>query len=85
MPSLYLKVCGGLAPGRSSTKWISRPLLRNAITCRRSTTVWARNSISSKMVGSGQKLTVVPVRPWGAGPVTSSLPVGFPPSSNSIT
>ena len=25
--------------------------------------VWARNSISSKMAASGQKVTVVPVRP----------------------
>src|SRR5664280_128415 len=85
MPSLYLKVCGGLASGRSSTKWISRPLLRNAITCSRSTTVWARNSISSKMAASGQNEMVVPVRPRGAGPVTASLPVGLPPFSNSMT
>src|SRR5664280_1293470 len=85
MPSLYLKVWGGLASGRSSTKWISRPLLRNAITCNRSTTVCARNSISSKMEASGQKEMVVPVRPRGAGPVASSLPVGLPPFSNSRT
>ena len=38
------------------------------MTWRRSTTVWARNSISSKIVGSGQNDTVVPVRPRGAGP-----------------
>jgi hypothetical protein len=85
MPSLYLKVWGGLASGRSSTKWISRPLLRNAITCNRSTTVCARNSISSKIEASGQKEMVVPVRPRGAGPVASSLPVGLPPFSNSMT
>ena len=30
--------------------------------CRRSRMVWARNSVSSKMVPSGQKVTVVPVR-----------------------
>ena len=47
-------------------------------------TVWARNSTSSKMAGSGQKVTVVPVRPRGAGPVTLSGPVGTPPSVNSI-
>ena len=51
--------------------------MRKAITCRRSVTVWARNSISSKMAGSGQNVIVVPVRPRGAFPVTSSLPTGF--------
>ncbi len=85
MPSLYLKTWDALPSGRSSTKRISRPLLRKAITCRRSITVWARNSTSSKMVASGQKVTVVPVRPRGALPVTSSLPTGLPPSLNSRT
>ena len=55
------------------------------MTCSRSTTVWARNSTSSKMLGSGQNVTVVPVRPRGALPVTVSLPWGFPPSANSMT
>ncbi len=41
------------ASGRSSTKRISRPLLRNAMICSRSRTVWARNSISSKIDGVG--------------------------------
>ena len=43
--------------------------------------VVARNSVPSelKMVGSGQKVTVVPVRPRGALPTTSSLPWGLPP------
>ena len=50
--------------------------------CSRSVTVWARNSTSSKIVGSGLKVTVVPVRPRGAGPVTLSLPWGLPPSLN---
>ena len=54
------------------------------MTWRRSITVWARNSTSSKIVGSGQNDTVVPVRPRGALPVTSSLPVGLPPSANSM-
>ncbi|GIU90075.1 MAG: hypothetical protein KatS3mg010_1174 [Acidimicrobiia bacterium] len=40
-----------------------RPLFRNAITCSRSVTVDARNSISSNTSGSGQNVTVVPVRP----------------------
>src|ERR1700692_2448258 len=44
MPSLYLKVWDILPSGRSSTKRISRPLLRHAITCSRSITVLARNS-----------------------------------------
>ena len=50
--------------------------LRNAIICRRSSTVCARKSVSSKTVASGQNVTVVPVRPRGALPVTSSLPCG---------
>ena len=43
--------------------------------CRRSSRVWARNSVPSeaKIVGSGQKVTVVPVRPRGARPTTLSL------------
>ena len=48
-------------------------------------TVWARNSISSKMDASGQNVIVVPVLPRGALPVTSSLPTGLPPSLNSRT
>ncbi len=55
------------------------------MTWSRSMTVCARNSTSSKMVGSGQNDTVVPVRPRGAVPVTVSLPVGLPPSTNSIS
>ncbi len=85
MPSLYLNVVGGLASGRSSVNVISSPRLRKAITCRRSTTVCARNSVSSKIAASGQNVTVVPVRPRGALPVTSSFPLGFPPSPNSNT
>ena len=85
MPSLYLKFWDTLPSGRSSTKRISRPLLRNAITCRRSITVWARNSTSSKMEASGQNVMVEPVLPRGAFPVTSSLPTGLPPSLNSRT
>ena len=46
--------------------------------------VWARNSMSSKMTGSGQNVTVVPVRPRGALPVTSSRPWGLPPFANSM-
>ena len=40
----------------------------------RSSTVAARNFVSSKTVASGQNDTVVPVRPRGALPTTSSLP-----------
>ena len=63
---------------RSSTKTISRPLLRNAIVCRRSSTVRATNSVPSatKIVGSGQNVTVVPVRRDRApasAPTTSQL------------
>ena len=46
--------------------------------------VCAEKSISSNTRPSGQKATVVPVRPLGAGPVTSSLVLAFPPSWNSI-
>ena len=49
-------------PARSSRKRISRPLLRNAISRSRSSSVCARNSVSSKTVGSGQNVTIVPVR-----------------------
>ena len=49
--------------------------------CRRSSRVWARNSVPSeaKMVGSGQKTTVVPVRPLGARPTSASLLTTLPP------
>jgi hypothetical protein len=53
------------------------------MTCNRSSTVWARKSVSSKIVGSGQNVTMVPVRPRGAGPTISSGPFGLPPSTNS--
>jgi hypothetical protein len=54
-------------------------LFKKAMICRRSMTVWARNSVSSKTVASGQNVTVVPVRGWpvlrslGAGPVAVTL------------
>ena len=54
------------------------------MTCRRSTTVVALNSVSSKTPGSGQKVTIVPRRPRGEGPAVSSFPLGFPPLANSI-
>ena len=79
MPPLYLKVTFVSGSVRSSVKRISRPLFKNAMICRRSMTVWARNSVSSKTVASGQKVTVVPVRGWpvlrslGAGPVVGDL------------
>ena len=61
----------------------SRPRLRNAIVCRRSSTVRATNSMPSaaKMVGSGQNVMVVPVvRPrLGVSPTTAILPCGLPP------
>ena len=51
--------------------------------CRRSSTVCARNSTSSKIVGSGEKVTVVPGASRAVrGPVTFSLPCGLPPSLN---
>ena len=54
-------------------------------------TVWARNSVSSKMDASGQKVTVVPVlgspvlRSLGAGPVSVTLRLSLPPFSNSAS
>ncbi len=45
--------------------------------------VWARNSVSSKIVASGQNVTVVPVRSRGAGPVALSFFLISPPSANS--
>ena len=73
-------------PGRSSLKRISRPLLRKAIICRRSSTVWARNSVPSSEDGR-----VRPERDGGAGaaraapwPTTSSLAWGLPPLANSM-
>ena len=87
-PPLYWKVTVCSLPGRSSVKTTSRPLLRNAIVCRRSITVRATNSVPSeaKMVSSGQKVTVVPfLRPRaGVLPVFASLPFGLPPSTNSM-
>ena len=65
-------------------KRISRPRFKNAMIWSRSVIVWARNSTSSKIAGSGVKVTVVPVRPRGAGPVTFNLPCGLPPSLNDI-
>jgi hypothetical protein len=53
-------------------------LLRNAITWSRSATVERRSSTSSNTSGSGQKVTVVPVRPRGALPVDFSGPFGTP-------
>ena len=60
MPPLNLKSCASTGSTRSSRKRISSPLLRNAISRRRSIRVWARNSVSSKMVSSGQNVIVVP-------------------------
>jgi len=48
-----------MPPSRSSRKLISRPAFRNAYIWRRSTTVWPLKVTSSKMVESGQKVTVV--------------------------
>ena len=45
----------------------------------RSRIVWARKSTSSKIVGSGMKVMVTPVRARGAGPVIFNLPWGLPP------
>ena len=59
--------------------------------CIRSTTVWARNSVSSKMEPSGQKVTVVPVRgspvlrSLAAGPVAVIFFLSLPPFSNSAS
>ena len=61
-PLANWKVCSVTGSVRSSLKRISRPLLRNAISRSRSISVWARNSVSSKTVGSGQNVTIVPVR-----------------------
>ena len=55
--------------------------------CSRSSRVWARNSVPSelKMVGSGQKVMVVPVRPRGDRPAGASLETTLPPLANDIT
>ncbi len=57
--------------------------MRNAISRSRSIRVWARNSVSSKTVGSGQNVTIVPVRFESA--FRTMRPVGFPPFSNAIS
>ena len=67
MPPLNLKSCSSTGSTRSSRKRISRPLLRNAISRSRSISVWARNSVSSKIVASGQNVIVVPCFFDGAG------------------
>ena len=77
MPPLYLKVSFASRPARSSAKRISRPRLRNAMIWRRSITVWARNSTSSKIVGSGEKVTVVPGAPARRGPGDLELALGL--------
>ena len=61
-PPLYWNVTFCSLPSRSSLNTISRPLLRNAIVCSRSSTVRETNSVPSaaKIVGSGQNVTVVP-------------------------
>ena len=46
---------------RSSISWISRPLVRKASSWSRSVRVSRLNSVSSKISGSGQNVTVVPV------------------------
>jgi hypothetical protein len=62
---LYLKVTRSLSGRSLVLEAISRPLLRNAIICRRSRIVRDTNSVPSKMVPSGQNVTVVPVRAPG--------------------
>jgi hypothetical protein len=58
--------------------------LRNAIIWNRSSSVWARNVVSSKMVGSGQKRTVVPLWPAGRLADGCSASLRSPPSMKSI-
>ena len=76
---------------RSSVKRMSRPLFKKAMICIRSVMVWARNSVSSRIDPSGQKVTVVPVRgspvdrSIGEGPVAAILRFTFPPFSNSAS
>ncbi len=57
---------------------IVSPRLRNAITCRRSVTVAARNSVSSNTSGSGQNVIVVPVCPRFDAATARSFPCGTP-------
>ena len=60
---------GALKKSTEAVKWrstggcqvISRPRLRKAIIWNRSSRVWKRNWTSSKIDGSGQNRTVVPV------------------------
>ena len=91
MPPLYLKVVLVTGSVRSSAKRISRPLFKKAMIWSRSRTVWARNSISSKIEASGQNVTVVPVRgspvlrSLDAGPVAVTFFLTLPPFSNSAS
>src|SRR5256884_1593243 len=82
-PPEYLYVCSSFGSVRSSVKRISRPLLRKAISRSRSRIVWARNSVSSNTVASGQKVMVVPV--CFDGLTRRSFPWGLPPFANSWT
>src|SRR3546814_561507 len=62
----------------------SEPLVGKAIIWIRSRIVRADKSVVSKNAPSVQNGTVVPVRPFGASPTTSSLVWGTPPLANSM-
>src|SRR5205814_1755408 len=60
-PPVALKSIFAGGSSRSSTRAISMPRARNESSCRRSASTSRLNCVSSKMSGSGQKVTMVPV------------------------
>ena len=79
MPPSYLNTCSVGSLPRSSRNTISRPLFKKAISRSRSSSVCARNSSSSMIVGSGQNVTDVPDDV--ESPMRSKEPSGSPPST----
>ena len=69
---------------RSSMMKRSGMRFKNAMIWSRSVMKSGRSSTMTKIDGSGVKVTVGPVRPRGAGPVTFNLPCSLPPSLNDI-
>ncbi|CAM5681685.1 hypothetical protein SGRIM128S_06082 [Streptomyces griseomycini] len=65
------------ADSRSSVSLIVRPLLRNAISWKRRESVSKEYSVVSKMSGSAQKVTEVPVTSvascWASGAVGTPI------------
>ena len=72
-PRYWNRVTPGLPPGQLSVKRISRPALRKAYSCKRSSIVSARNSISSKTRRSARRSPTCRYGHWATGPPSSSL------------